>query len=656
MMKLHRKSRVTQQENTHQEDTVSYLKNTCSDDRSRGMQILLEAQRLYNSMYRFRKDRDRNKRYVYGEQWSDLVDVDGVTMTESDYIKSQGSVPLKTNLIRRQVNTVVGLFLNQNNEPTCIARDRDEQQQAEVMSTVLQYNLQLNRMSEMYASSMEEFLISGLIVHRKWYGWMNDKLDCWTEYVQPNNFIIDCNMRDFRGWDCSFVGEIHDLSIDILMNRFAKNPDDYKRLAEIYNTATKMGRNVNTWEEFGFGRNNVDLSFLYPFDDTRCRVIEVWRKESKPRYLCHDYNSGHIFKIDKEDYKALVEDENAKRRELAIQSDIPEEEVPYIEATWFMDTYWYYYFLSPTGDILEEGETPYDHKSHPYVFKAYPFIDGEIHSFVNDTIDQQRYINRLYMLNEWIIKASAKGVLMVPEDCVRGRDPREFTENWTKFNGVIFYTPSKTGAKPEQVATNSTNIGLQELLSMQLKMMEDVSGVNSAMQGKSQYSGTSAALFNMQTQNASNSLRRILDAFSGFIEEGAYKDVKNIQQFYSQKKNISIAGKISSNIIYDPAKIRDIEFDMSIVPSQSSPVYRAISNDFLMELFRSQAISVEQLLQVGDFPFADELLQSIQVQKEQLEAGQVPDGLSPDLLNKAQQGANPKAMQMLQQAMSNQQE
>jgi hypothetical protein len=37
-------------------------------------------------------------------------------------------------------------------------------------------------------------------------------------------------------------------------------------------------------------------------------------------------------------------------------------------------------------------------------------------------------------------------------------------------------------------------------------------------------------------------------------------------------------------------------------------------------------------------------------QKEQMEKGQMPDGVSPELLQQAQQGANPKAMQMLQQA------
>ena len=633
-------------------DSIKYSKAMNANDQARGLRVLQEAQQYYSAMYKFRVERERNKRYNYGDQWGDIVCVDGKKMPEEEYIKSQGSIPLKTNLIRKQVNTVIGLFLSQQNEPTCIARDRDEQRQAETMSTVLQYNMQLNRMKEVYADSMEEYLMSGLIMHRKWCGWRDNKVDCWTDYVQPNNIILDNNMRDFRGWDCSFIGEIHDLSREQLLEKFAKKPEDYIRLNHIYDLVKKMGMNVRAWEDFGYGRQNVNTDFLMPMDQSRCRVIEVWRKESKPRFRCHDYNNGEIFKIDEEDLETVVVKENKRRLAQAQRAGIPYEEIPFIVPEWFMDSYWYYYFLSPTGEILEEGETPYEHKSHPYVFKAYPFIDGEIHSFVNDVIDQQRYVNRLYTLYDWIMRASAKGVLMVPEDCLKGHDPSEFTENWAKFNGVIFYTPSKNGVKPEQVANNSTNVGIHELLSLQLKMMEDVTGVNSSLQGKAEYAGMSAAMFNMQTQNATTSLRRILDSFQDFILDAAYKDVKNIQQYYDQKRTFNIAGRASAQVIYDPAKIRDVEFDLSIVPSQTSPVYRAMANEFLMELFKANAISVEQLLQAGDFPFADELLQNIQSQKEQLEKGQMPDGVSPELMGKVQQGAaaNPKAMQMLQQA------
>lgn len=642
-------SRVAPKRDTEEMDTV-VMSSRQSGDR-RVFDILMEAQHYWNQMEDFRKDSERNKRYTYGFQWDDKICVDGETMTEEEYIKRQGNVPLKNNLIRRLVKSVLGVYRSQSKEPTCTARDRDEQKLGETMSTILQCNMQLNRMTEVYARTMEEFLISGFIVHRKSYGWRNGKEDCWTDYVQPNNFFIDNNMRDFRGWDVSVLGEIHDISFGQLCEQFASSPEDYRRLRDIYKWAAKKEYIASYAERFGYSRlENYD--FLFTSEPGRCRVIEVWRKEQKPRYRCHDYQNGDIFKIDVEDYQKCVVAVNDERIEMAKSVGMPEEEVPLVKATWFIDDYWYFYYLSPFGDILKEGETPYEHDSHPYVFKAYPFIDGEIHSFVADVIDQQRYTNRLITLYDWIMRASAKGVLLMPEDCLPdGVSIDDIAESWAEFNGVIVYRPSKNGRVPEQVANNSTNIGIAELLNMQLKFFEDISGVTGALQGKPGFSGESAAHFQQQTQNATTTLLDLLECFSGFVVDGAYKDVKNIQQFYDSKRVFNIAGRSGAQIEYDPKKIRDVEFDLSITESTTTPAYRHLANDILMQLWQAQAISVEQLLEHGDFPFADELLQSIKSQKEQLEQGKMPDGLSPELMAQVQQGANMQAVNKLNNAM-----
>lgn len=642
-------SRIAPKRNELSEiDTVASAKRY--GDR-RAFDILMEAQYYWNQMEDFRKDRERNKRYTYGFQWDDMICVDGKSMTEEEYIKSQGNVPLKNNLIRRLVRSVLGVYRSQSKEPTCTARDRDEQKLGETMSTILQCNMQLNRMPDVYARSMEEFLISGFIVHRKSYGWRNGKEDCWTDYVQPNNFFIDNNMRDFRGWDVSVLGEVHDISFGQLCEQFASSPQEYRELRDIYKWAARKDYIATYAERFGYSRlENYD--FLFTSEPGRCRVIEIWRKEQKPRYRCHDYQNGDIFKIDEEDYAQVVLAENEERMRMAKEVGMPEEEVPLIKATWFVDDYWYFYYLSPFGDILREGETPYEHGSHPYVFKAYPFIDGEIHSFVADVIDQQRYTNRLITLYDWIMRASAKGVLMMPEDSLPdGVSIDDIAESWTEFNGVIVYKPSKSGKVPEQVANNSTNIGIAELLNMQLKFFEDISGVTGALQGKPGYSGESASHYNQQTENATKSLLDLLECFSCFVVDGAYKDVKNMQQFYDTKRVFNIAGRSGARIEYDPKKIRDVEFDLSITESTSTPAYRHLANDILMQLFGVGAISVEQLLEHGDFPFADELLQSIKSQKEQIEQGQVPDGISPQLMQKIQQGANMNSVNMLYNAM-----
>lgn len=614
---------------------------------------LFMAQQYWDRLRDFREERARNKRYCYGRQWDDRVTTGGRSMKEEDFIKTWGT-PLKNNLIRRLVRTVLGAYRNQNKEPTCVARDRDEQQLGETMSTVLEYNWQLNKMNEVNARTFEDFLISGFVVHKKTFGWRNGKEDEWTDYVDPNMFFIDNCMTDFRGWDASFMGQIHDVTFEELCAQFAHSPKDYEKLRNIYSYARNRQFISNCAWQFGH-KELKNYEFLMPTDTALCRVIEVWEKKAKRRYRCHDYLNGELFKVDPEDLEQLVLKVNKERIRQGEEAGMAKDDIPLIAYEWFMDTYWHYSFLTPFGQVLDSGETPYEHGEHPYVFKIYPFIDGEVHSFVADVIDQQRYVNRLITLYDWIMRASAKGVLLFPESCKPDdMDMDEIAENWTRFNGMIVFKPDPKvpNAIPQQIANNCTNIGINELLQLQLKFFEDISGVSGALQGKPGFSGQSASLYQQQTQNATTSLLDLFETFSSFIQDGARKDVKNIQQFYDDKKYINIAGK-GSAIVYDPEKVKDVDYDISIQETQDTPVYRAVANDFLMEIWKAGQISLEQLLEFGNFPFADQLLQSIQSQKEAIQNGQTPEGLSPQLQQQVQQqaAANPQAVAQAQQAL-----
>ena len=75
----------------------------------------------------------------------------------------------------------------------------------------------------------------------------------------------------------------------------------------------------------------------------------------------------------------------------------------------------------------------YPAQTHPFAFRFYPLIDGEIHSFVEDIIDQQRTINRLLTLNDRMLAVSAKGVLMFPDNQLSQSMPIEIVqENWAR--------------------------------------------------------------------------------------------------------------------------------------------------------------------------------------------------------------------------------
>lgn len=613
-------SAILIEDTTIKEKTSAALLNARSKqaDKTRGLDIINEAQNYWYRMTSFRRKRQRCKNYTYGKQWGDVVCINGEMMTEEEYITRQGRTPLTNNLIRRLITQVIGVYRNQAKEPICTARDREEQRLGDTMTVLLQYNMQVNSMTELLARSLEEFLISGLIVHSKRFRVRDGKADCWTEYVNPNNIIIDTNMKDFRAWDLSFIGEIHDLSRDELVAQFARTPEDLDTLTNIYALQNDQ-RQFSAWlaDEFG-ERAKIDPSFFAPLVSGVYRVFEIWRKESKPRYRVFDPLKGEVYKIEEADYAIMVEAENLRRIEEASLMGYELSDTPLLRSEWFIDTVWWYYYITPFGDILREGESPYEHKSYPYVIKPYPFIDGEIHSLTANILDQQRYINRLIILYDWVISSSAKGVLMFPEEALpSGMSLEDIADEWSRFNGVITIKAKPGVPLPQQISNNSTNIGINELLGMQMRLFDDISGVHGALQGKPGNSGMSAALYAQQVQQSSTNLIDVLDSFSAFIVEGAKKDVKNIQQYYSTDRIRYIAGRKAKLVNSHPEEVKDIDFDLSISEGTNTPVFRQLANDFLMQIWGAGQITLEQLLEHGDFPFADDLLQSVRTQKEE---------------------------------------
>lgn len=449
----------------------------------RNPELLSRAMDCWEGLADYRRERERNKRFTYGDQWGDMIEVDGMKVREEEYIRMQGNVPLKNNMIRRIVRNVLGVFRSRYEERYVNHEGGGTPELLEAMKR----NRELNMMEEVYARTMEEFLIGGLAVHRKWFGTKGRTTACWTDIVLPDNFFCDTEARDFRNRDVRLVGEIHDLDIDTVCASFARSEEDCAMLRRLYGDAPKR----------------------------QCRVGEVWSREYKGRYLCHDRLTGRFYERSSEEIERLESD-----------MDMMEDR------RWAVKEVWVCHFLAPGGEVLLKGESPYAHGGHPYVFKAYPFIDGEIHSFVSDIIDQQKFTNRLISMYDWILRASAKGVLLFPEGALpEGADINDVAEEWSRFNGVIMFRPKAGQPLPQQVSSNCTNIGITELLNIQLKMMEDISGVNGALQGKLESSSMSGTLYNQQTQNALISLADLLKSFESFISDATAMDISNLLQF-----------------------------------------------------------------------------------------------------------------------------
>lgn len=426
--------------------------------------ILDQARDARASLASFRRKRNRCRDYTYGRQWNDIIEVDGHPVTEYEYILREGNVPLKNNLIRRIVRNVLGVF-----------RERLDKYMEEFYPGELAQVAENNSLKEIFSRTMEEFLISGMAVHRKRLGFRDGKPGIWTETVSPGSLFFNTDARDVRGWDINLIGQVHKVDFNDWCRAFVTSREDFIRAKTYFTTP-----------------------------GASCEVMEVWRREMVPKILVHDSKAAML--------RRLPETALHKIRHSGLKYK------------WVVEDTWRYYFISDKGEILQSGESPYIHGGHPYLMKCYPFLDGEIQSFVADMIDQQRYTNRLITLYDWVIRASAKGVLLIPEGAVDVDNLQMVADQWSRFNGVIMYKARPENPEPRQISGNMADLGISELLEIQLKMMEDVSGVNGILQGNTSGGNVSGALYNSQTTNAMYSLSDILETFRTFIADNARID------------------------------------------------------------------------------------------------------------------------------------
>jgi hypothetical protein len=606
----------------------SLMERYPSDDDSK--RLLTLASQYWDSASAFRLRRRRARMYYRGDQWGELIynSITKTITTEAQYLRDQGRIPFKQNIIRTLVKNVVGQYRSNPSKSSVIARDRDDAMLSEMLTNGLQTVLDLNISKEIDARNLEEFAMSGAVASKTGFKY-------WEDYKRYDGFISNCNVArmfwntdvtDIRGYDISFIGEIHDNSIDEIVTTFATNRQEIEWLKNIYTSA--KDKNYVGYSR-GHSSKTIDsLTFLIPDDtSTKCRVIEVWEKRTRLALEEHDLLTGTWFKtlrkpeeVDAINESRILQAIEAEKR-AGRTAKIGADDVYLIEYEQSIDTYWEYKFITPYGHCLKQGESPFDHGSHPYSILLYPLIDGEIWGLVEDVIDQQRFINRIIGLLDAIIGSSAKGILLVPEDCIPDdMDIKDFATEWSKFNGVI-KIKLKAGAElPHQVSANSSNIGLNELLQIQMQLIEQISGVHSAQQGKAPSSGTPSSLYHQQVIQAGLNNLDLFESYNSYVRQRDSKLLKVICQYYTEDRFVGSTGKSYSedSKIWKPDLIKGVDTDVRVVSGMDTPAYRMMIDDILMQLFTAQAIDVKMYLENSSIPYADKILDSLNKREQEV--------------------------------------
>ena len=640
------------------------IAQTCCEQERSGLRysnenlsLLWRCAQDWDAMLYLRKEHARNLRYKNGDQWSDTVpdpDHPHRTIREDALISRSGKVPLKHNYIQQYIRNIHGQLLSSPTQTVVYARSRDDQPLGEMLTNALQACHQLNRIRKIDINVVEELCLTGIACAKVRYGYWSTKnrTDGKIDLVNINRLFFNADIEDPRLTDIRRIGELHDYTFDDLVRNFATCREDVQALREIYGICHDHTKLENLYENHASRLQN--LNFLYTNDLGKYRVIEVWERLGRWVLYIHDYADGT-----EEIYTELtmqeVEAINASRIEQGMAAGIAPDTVKLIYAREQYEYYWRVKYLTPNGYCIKETESPYAHEEHPYVLAAMPVIDGRFKAVLSDVIDIQRYINRLLTLLDFIIGASAKGLLMVPQECIPDdMDIQDFAREYVKTNGVILIKKGAYDKLPKQISMNGTNIGAWEMFAQEMNIMQQISGLNGAVQGQVPRANTPSSLYAQQAQNSMMNFVVLFENYNMFCEERDEKLLKVLMQYYTTRRYIGTNGKTAGEMakFYEPEMAQKIEdFNLTAAKSNDTPVFRQMTDDLLMKLLESGRIPLEIFLNNCSLPGADKLLAEVKSFNEQAAAGQIDPEALTQLQQAAQQNADPNAMAMMQRYM-----
>jgi len=618
------------------------------------MDLLEQAKATWEHWADFRERRARSRNYYRGRPEEMVWDPDTSSwVAEDDIIADSGRVPTRVNQIGPTIRNLKGQFRQIKTQRLAYGRNREDNEASEQATEALRASSDSNQTESVDVEAFEESLVSGLYGWKVTYKWIPrlNLEDCYVQRIDVARFFMNPDFSDRRLDDVRIIGEIHDLPIEEVVSQFAKSKADEKRLRKLYDDIAQK----EFFREYSFGFDEKDaLDFLTPIKPDLCRVIEVWKLEYGWRDFLHDRVTGTFELSDMSE--AEVKDLNMMRAEEAFRMGLPQP--PEIEIISKYEGIWHVTYLTPNGDILWEADNPYWHETHPYVLGVAQMFDGEIWGLIEDLIDPQRLVNRITQAIDYMFGASAKGVLLVPEEAIPdGVSLQEFASEWTRFGGVIRFKAKPGVALPQQITAKAIPDGIFLWLDQMHRAIKESSGVQGAQLGQAAPSGTPGNLYQAQIQQSQTTNRDFIDSFFEIRRQRDLKMLQVISQFYDEVRYVPVAGRRPDGkryITYNPSRVRNITWDVVLTEATDTAATRQLFEDQLVKFLDTNRLTFRQFLALSSHPKADaiatviERMNPLLMDDTQVDPA-MKDSLMAQMMQQAQAG-DPDAMALMTQA------
>ena len=588
------------------------------------MKELMQWKEHWDSLYYFRENYLKACNYITGRQLEDYITYKGTRMTKRAAIRKQGKNPIVVNVIFELMNSILGNFANSHPKSQIVARGNESRAASDLLTNALHSVLDLNQITELDTQQLQIFLASGAAffsVQDKWHSDIMRK-EAYVKNINPCEMFFNSDTKDVRGDDIYLIGQIIETTKDNVIATFAKNQSDIEVLEHLL--SPNIDEYISTIN--GLTGENESTDFFLPSVDSNIRIYLGWQLKQEFRIIASDPLDGSKEEI-KGNLKSVIQaisNQNAVRREqLTARGDIDEETIlaSLITAETRLVTYWTYKFLTKEGYCLEEGESPFEHKSHPYAFILRPLINGEVYGFLRPLLQIQDVINEQYMMLKWLIESSAKGLLMIPTSALEGSgyDINDWAEAWTETGGVILYSAKPGVDLPREITSNSNDAGIKQMLDMTMGIMDKIGGISKAAKGQEVSSGTPASLYFQMAQNSSQNIATTMKSFEQALLLRDTKIIKVEIQLREDGDYVDYEDIENEAMLWQSDLIKDLPFKVVVKSGTDNPVYKMTIEDTLLKLLESQNINLKMYLKNSSLPFASTLLKQVTELEQQMQ-------------------------------------
>lgn len=541
------------------------------------------------------KDSTRCLKFALGDQW---------TSEEKAYLSNSGRPDdVVYNKILPRLNNIIGIE-QQNRRQIKIVPQSEKYDELSELVNQLFYAI---RADTKLTYTIEQAFKAGLITTVPAWIEVGTELDKNGErqytFELANSFMItpDPSFRDYYLRDCNWI---------IKENWLTKEDIEIK-----YNKVLKEKEKSSFWQKltsannmFGILGKEFPENEYYQKDGQLFKVLEMQKRVLTTQYVYLNLQTGeyqNILEKDKKDFEKNNDFQfvtKMKKKRIHVTTVVPFVNQILIDKLSELDTEMY--------NVI------------PYMSYDYNHIKSENSSFVNALIPIQKSYNKREVQYLAFLDHSINAPIFFHYADKETKE--EYDRNGNKPNSSFLYRNSKM--PPFRITPNQVPYSIKEKLVDDEANMNDISAVNDAMRGQSQYSEESGRLFNMKNQVAGvtvnhyfNNLSKTREMIGNYILDtlgyvyGEKDRIASIQNEHGEEREVILNmdmgnGQIVNNVNEFKGKIQIDEGETSSTFRQEKFMQKMA----LVNLFGIQMVNPEWLLKDSQLPDWQEQVQYMQ--------------------------------------------